>query len=176
MNTARQPLLNESVFCRKQATIRPTSGIRSLHKRHTSEVQADCCSHVPRYSSDDAELINPPPPPRAMMLRTIQCVRIRYFSFTSPSRCRNCLDPVLWPETLLSRSRYLKRTSTTIDFDGFEFQPYFSGQCSPRHRTCRFVNFEYLQKFTTCFADKASLTKIGDAHFIVAAWTTRIHR
>ena len=54
-NTARQPLESCGVFCRKHATIRLTSGIWSLHSRHTSGVQAICCSKVPRYSCDDAD-------------------------------------------------------------------------------------------------------------------------
>ncbi len=73
-NTARQLPESCGVFCRKQATIRPTSGIWSPQRRQTSGVQAICCSQVPRYSCDDAGAMIPVPPMTTARPRTIRCV------------------------------------------------------------------------------------------------------
>ena len=67
--------LSCGVFCRRQATIRLTSGICAPHSRNTSGVQAICCSQVPRYSCDDAARCTAMLPPMAIArLRTIRCV------------------------------------------------------------------------------------------------------
>ena len=85
-NTARQSLESCGVFCRKQATMRPTSGISSPQRRQTSGVQAICCSQVPRYSCDDAGAITPAAPIATARLRTIRCVRMdQVLSFRFPS-------------------------------------------------------------------------------------------
>ncbi len=73
-NTARQPLESCGVFCCRQATMRPTSGTLSPHRRQTSGVHAICCSQVPRFSCDDAGAITPVAPIAMARPRTIRCV------------------------------------------------------------------------------------------------------
>jgi hypothetical protein len=71
-NTARQLLESCGVFARKHATMRPTSGTWSLHNRHTSGVQAICCSQVPRYSCDHAAVAAI----ESAQASAIRCIRI----------------------------------------------------------------------------------------------------
>jgi hypothetical protein len=83
-NTARQAFPSEAVFCRKHATILPTSGIWSLHSRITSGVQAICCSQVPRYSCVSAEFcVTIVQPVTTARLRTMRRARmpVPFFMF-----------------------------------------------------------------------------------------------
>jgi hypothetical protein len=75
-NTARHELLSCAVFCRKQLTIRLTSGICSLQSRKTSGVQAICCSKVPRYSCAEAGPAAIPQPTDIAKLNKIRCTRM----------------------------------------------------------------------------------------------------
>jgi hypothetical protein len=52
--------------------MRLTSGIWSLHNRHTSGVQAICCSQVPRYSCDHAAVAAI----ESAQASAIRCIRI----------------------------------------------------------------------------------------------------
>jgi hypothetical protein len=72
-NTARQLLDSCGVFARKHATMRLTSGTCSLHNRHTSGVQAICCSQVPRYSCDHAAVAEI----ESAQASAIRCIRMR---------------------------------------------------------------------------------------------------
>jgi hypothetical protein len=73
-NTARQDSESCDVFCRRQPTIRFTSGISVAQSRQTSGVQASCCSKVPRYSSADAGACKAILPAIAIAsFRTIRC-------------------------------------------------------------------------------------------------------
>jgi hypothetical protein len=76
-NTARHAPLNCGVFCRKQATMRLTSGTCSPQSRQTSGVQASCCAKVPRYSSVKAALCRAKEPAIAIATPSIiRCARI----------------------------------------------------------------------------------------------------
>lgn len=91
-NTARQPLERLGVFRCRHATIRFTSGIWSPQSRHTSGVQAICCSQVPRYSSANAAVpaVNKRPGMKPSMMR---CARMY-----NPSR--SSIEPRLANERL----------------------------------------------------------------------------